>query len=123
MSRVERLRWRIANLVDKIPGQCWSDLAEWAGRWTGADDPDHTYGLPWRPQGRTCGLDANRAGSCYCGKIQAEPWAAAVHTAHASAGRWSGDPVNYQVLCACGWHGQDYRTHFESALTAASTID
>lgn len=117
---IERIRWRIVSLVDKIPGQCWSDLADWAGRWFGdPDDPDERYGLPWRPQGWTCRDGAEQVGSCYCRKLQAEPWAAAIHEAHRSVGRWDGSPVEYEVLCACGWHGANYRSHFTEQIDAA----
>lgn len=65
MKRLERLRWRIAELVALLPGQCWSGLVEFAlderfltrRRW------------PWAPN-RLCREDAARRGCpCYCGKV------------------------------------------------------
>jgi hypothetical protein len=123
VSTVERLRWRIVTVVDKIPGQCWSDLADWAGRWfSDPDDPDESYGPPWRPQTWVCRTDAERVGACYCGKLQAEPWAAAVHASHQVEGRWGDGAAEYEVLCTCGWHGADYRSHFAGQLDAAREI-
>lgn len=67
----EKLRWRIVTALDDLPNQCWSDLAEWAGRWF--DDGESRYGLPWRPIREGCRNDAARVGSCYCNKLQREP--------------------------------------------------
>lgn len=64
MSRRERMRWRVARLLNRLPSQCWTGLATWAlgdGRW------------PWAPQGGVCREDADRCGACYCGKLRAEP--------------------------------------------------
>jgi hypothetical protein len=58
---VSRLRWRIAHLADKLPGQCWADLADWAQR--------NRRGIPWQPVTRTCIGDVNNA-ACYCGKLR-----------------------------------------------------
>jgi hypothetical protein len=70
----EKLRWRIVHVVDKLPGQCWSRLADWAGRWFDPDpDSRLPYGLPWRPQDWMCRQDAARCGACYCGKLRREP--------------------------------------------------
>jgi len=45
----ERLRWRIARTVNRLPGQCWSDLVMWALKHRG---------------------DLARTGTCYCGKLR-----------------------------------------------------
>lgn len=66
MRRGERLRWGIARLVDRLPGQCWSGLVEFAlderfltrRRW------------PWAPISEACRKDAERCGACYCGKLR-----------------------------------------------------
>lgn len=60
MARVERLRWAIARLLNRLPGQCWADLVDW------------TLGYqrsPWSPQ-RSCRADLARRGACYCGKLR-----------------------------------------------------
>lgn len=53
-------RWRIARLIDRLPGQCWTDLVRWV-----------TYGRrgPWSPQTDTCRTDAARNGRCLCGRL------------------------------------------------------
>jgi hypothetical protein len=63
---VERLRWRIVHVVDKLPGQCWTDLVVWA-----LDGPVADSRLPWKPQTATCRSDAASNGRCYCNKIGA----------------------------------------------------
>jgi len=69
MSRlIERLRWRIAMLLDKLPGQCWADLVGFA----------LDGGSPWQPQGYSCRKDLNDVGACYCGKLRAPE--TSVHT-------------------------------------------
>lgn len=65
----ERIRFRIANLVDKLPGQCWADLVGWVYR-DNRDDPDWRSEIPWRPIGYTCRTDLARNGACYCGKLR-----------------------------------------------------
>ncbi len=53
----ERLRWRIVQLVDRLPGQCWSRLCDWAGTWSD-EDPDGfrtwPWWAPWRPDQSGC---------------------------------------------------------------------
>ncbi len=68
------LRWRIAVLLDKLPGQCWADLVWWAvrpagGRYLGPKSP-------WSPMTSTCRADG-ADGGCYCGKLRS-PDAASV---------------------------------------------
>ncbi len=65
------LRWRIASLIDKLPGQCWADLCGWAMR-DRRDRRDYPIG-PWSPIGQSCRNDLARVGSCYCGKLRATP--------------------------------------------------
>jgi hypothetical protein len=75
MGLSETMRWRVVGLVNKLPGQCWADLADWAGRWWADEDGTYggePYGLPWAPQRASCRGDARRVGSCYCGKLRAE---------------------------------------------------
>lgn len=64
-----KLRWRIANLLDKLPGQCWSGLVDWVF-YSWRDDPDLRKALPWRPISPGCRRDFAEVGSCYCGKLR-----------------------------------------------------
>lgn len=66
------LRWRIATLIDKLPGQCWADLCSWALH-DRRDDPGYRWASPWSPIGPSCRNDLARVGSCYCGKLRATP--------------------------------------------------
>lgn len=63
-----KLRWRIAFLLGRLPGQCWADLVTWA-----LDTPHTRKRLgnprhPWRPAGVTCRYPPGP--SCYCGKFR-----------------------------------------------------
>lgn len=60
-----RWRWDVAHYADRIKRQCWADLVSWVQR---SDDGSR---LPWRPQ-RGCVADAQRCGTCYCGKVARE---------------------------------------------------
>lgn len=115
MIRVpEKLRWRIVALVGRMPGQCWADLVPWA-----LYGPEPERRLPWAPTVARCREDANRVGSCYCNKIQPEPWAAAVHDAHQHAGWDAPASIDSTVRCSCGWQGDNYRDHLANAIAAA----
>lgn len=70
----EKLRWRIADLVGKLPGQCWADLVMWVLSDRAERREWHPRErLPWRPIGYVCRKDAARVGACYCycGKLRA----------------------------------------------------
>lgn len=56
------LRWTIANLLNRLPGQCWTDLAMWA-----QGDSEQVH--PWRPIDNICRRDAAANGACFCGKL------------------------------------------------------
>ena len=62
-----RLRWWIATQMDRLPGQCWTDLVCWA-----LDGKVREKRGPWSPQGALCRQDAEECGVCYCGKLRAE---------------------------------------------------
>jgi len=67
-------RWRVAQLMDKAPSQCWADLVDWAMR-RHEDDPDTPWEdfkrrLPVRRMGRVCLSDRDGCGTCYCGKLR-----------------------------------------------------
>jgi hypothetical protein len=58
----DRLRWRIAELLNRLPGQCWTNLVMWANRST-------DQRIPWQPIDWACRADAARNGACWCGKF------------------------------------------------------
>lgn len=64
-----KLRWRIATLLDKLPGQCWADLVSWVYH-DRRDDPGYRWASPWSPIGQSCRNDFARNGACYCGKLR-----------------------------------------------------
>lgn len=63
-----RLRWWIAAQLDRLGGQCWTDLVCWALDGSSAREKRG----PWSPQGAMCRADAAECGACYCGKLRAE---------------------------------------------------
>jgi hypothetical protein len=64
-SRRERLRWRIACQLNRLPGQCWADLVSWA--------LGSAYNRrPWQPVSPGCVQGAAEQGRCYCGKLGAD---------------------------------------------------
>lgn len=68
----ERLRWLVATLLDKLPGQCWADLCGWVLH-DRRDDPGYRGATPWSPIRSGCREDFARVGSCYCGKLREKP--------------------------------------------------
>ena len=67
-------RWRVATLADKLRGQCWPSLVEWALR-RHEDDPDTPWNdlkrrAPFRAQDEMCWDDARLNGTCYCAKVR-----------------------------------------------------
>jgi hypothetical protein len=67
---LEKLRWRIAYLLDRLPGQCWADLVSWALDGMRVARRNDRNPLPWRPN-RSCQQDArtSRDRCCYCNKL------------------------------------------------------
>jgi len=57
-----RLRWQIATWLDRLPGQCWTDLVIWVAA--------RQWRTPWSPQGAMCRSSAAARGACYCGKLR-----------------------------------------------------
>lgn len=53
-------RWKAANLLNRLPGMCWSQLVDWALG---------TVRLRETRQSDVCRSDAARCGTCYCGTI------------------------------------------------------
>lgn len=80
----ETRRFAAAGLVDKIPGQCWSQLVDWVL----TEEPKEFPRLPWAPQSDVCRTDVARVGSCYCGKLRGEPDSNA--PTPPGFGQWSG---------------------------------
>lgn len=70
-----RLRWWIAVQLNRLRGQCWTDLVNWALH-DQKDDPDfRSHYVPWSLIGDHCQRDAQQAGTCYCGKLDADGYA------------------------------------------------
>ncbi|GAA4681236.1 hypothetical protein Prum_052050 [Phytohabitans rumicis] len=68
---MERLRWWIANLVNKLGGQCWADLVSWVlAERAERREWYRRERLPWRPISSVCREDLARTGCCYCGKLR-----------------------------------------------------
>jgi hypothetical protein len=63
---MEKLRWRIAYLMDRLPGQCWANLVSFALG---------SRRSPWQPVDDVCRDDRDQsgAGACYCGKLRSRP--------------------------------------------------
>ncbi len=69
-SATPRWRWWVAERVDRLPGQCWSRLVDWAMRLDHEDLPlVDRLRLPWRTQGQRCEDSAREYGACYCSKV------------------------------------------------------
>lgn len=62
-----RWRWKIAWALDRLKGQCWSDLVSWVLAW---NRDEARLRDAWKPQGSGCRTDAARTGACYCGKVR-----------------------------------------------------
>lgn len=60
-----KLRWWVVSQLNRLPGQCWTDLVLWA---LGSD-----RALPWSPIGSACRTDLARTGACYCHKLRQQP--------------------------------------------------
>lgn len=53
-------RWKVAGLLNRLPGMCWSQLVDWVLG---------TVRLRETRQSDVCRSDAARCGTCYCGTI------------------------------------------------------
>jgi len=62
------LRWRIAALLNRLPGQCWTGLVMWANN--GRDRRNGDPLFPLRPITWACRKDAESNGACWCNKVQ-----------------------------------------------------
>ncbi len=58
------IRWRIAALINRLPGQCLADLVSWA-----LDGSTIRHRLPWAPD-TECRREAPTCGGCMCGKYR-----------------------------------------------------
>jgi hypothetical protein len=85
-----RWRWRVINLIGKLPGQCWADLVTWAqdGNREAVERADSWRGaLPWAPnQGCGSGPDFERNCVCYCGKVRSAEMDAQMRAGGAPSG-------------------------------------
>jgi hypothetical protein len=70
-----KIRWLIADLLNRLPGQCWGDLVTWALETPSARKRRGNARHPWRPVTRICRNDLaqSRDGACYCGKLRRQP--------------------------------------------------
>ncbi len=57
----ERIKWRIAFLLGRLPGNCWSRQVDWVMGYRRN---------PISPVSSVCREDFARCGSCYCGKLR-----------------------------------------------------
>lgn len=60
MSR-NKLRWRVADVLNRLPGMCWANLVSWALR---------SRPLTETRQDWMCRSDTASNGCCYCGKLR-----------------------------------------------------
>jgi hypothetical protein len=62
----ENVRYRIAEALNRLPGQCWPELVTWA-----MYGPSHKdRALPMSGINYACREDAARTGCCWCGKLR-----------------------------------------------------
>jgi hypothetical protein len=60
MARRMPVRWQVAHLMNRLPGQCWTGLVSFALGWRDS---------PWQPVTRAC-RGGSETGTCYCGKLR-----------------------------------------------------
>lgn len=65
-----RWRWALIHQLDRLHGQCWTNLVSWA---MVCDEDRDQWWNPSRPQRPSCREDAANLGGCYCGKIRSTP--------------------------------------------------
>lgn len=82
---LQRLRWRLVEILDRRADYCWTDLVQWA---TGNGER-----VPRRSI-RSCQEDADRKGSCWCYKLRNDGAAQRWYDEHSEAGWYlDGEPV------------------------------
>lgn len=71
MPRRERLRWRVASVLNRSRRTCWADLVSWAMA-TRREQRSKRRRHPLREVvgTSTCRRDAAEIGACYCGKFR-----------------------------------------------------
>ena len=78
--RIAKLRWNIADQLNRFPGTCWADLVSWVSPGRRRRSERQRF-IRTRRDGQTAGLlrmvgtgdcraDAARTGTCYCGKFR-----------------------------------------------------
>jgi hypothetical protein len=88
---VARLRWWVANQVNRLSGQCWAGLVSWALDGPRSCRRRGDNPLPWRPISDTCRLDAaENAGCCLCSKIRTPTPVPAATTGTTTTGTTTG---------------------------------
>jgi hypothetical protein len=61
-----KLRWKFADLLNRLPRTCWANLVSWA---LGSKPLIDRHGDGDIRQDWICRKDAGANGRCYCGKI------------------------------------------------------
>lgn len=70
LPQPSKWRWRVVFTLDKLlPGMCWSYLVDWVYSIQKPEDEREGDKLRYCWQ-VTCAEDADRLGSCYCGKVK-----------------------------------------------------
>lgn len=64
-------RWRVAELMNQLPGQCWADLVTWAmeSNRDAIERADGWRGALPNQSNRLCGPPSESC-VCYCGKVR-----------------------------------------------------
>lgn len=71
LPQPRKWRWRFAFALDKLmPSLCWSHLVDWVYGPAHYTDPEERPRLRHSKQASSCIEDAERCGSCYCGKVR-----------------------------------------------------
>lgn len=60
LARNSRARWKVAWLLDRLPGMCWANLVSWVLY----DERLRDTRQDWM-----CRQGVARCGTCYCGKV------------------------------------------------------
>jgi hypothetical protein len=66
---VNRVRWWIAERLNRRTDQCWAGLVTWALRWHKGERGTWRR-RPWQPVTEMCQRDCRENGTCYCGKLK-----------------------------------------------------
>jgi hypothetical protein len=65
LPRDSKARWTVAAWLNRLPGMCWAQLVGWVLFDARLRDTAQRYSAG----GVNCRADAERCGTCYCGRI------------------------------------------------------